>query len=204
MARQLCQTILRLLLLQLMSKQYNILCSELPDYVTLYGIKYPVHTSFKNWIEISILAQECGMSDAKAVAQMLRLCYREELPPNMMSAVLGMLAFLNGDTDISVSSDKKPKKLYSFSEDAAAIYSAFYSKYGIDLEKSHMHWYKFCALFEGLSDDNPFKTLIRIRTMDETAVKDEKTRRKIVNLKAKYSLELPAEVDVAENISSLF
>jgi len=196
--------ILRLLLLLMMSKQYNILCSELPDYVTLYGIKYPVHTSFKNWIEISILAQERGMCDAKAVAQMLRLCYREKLPTNMMSAVLGMLAFLNGDADISVSSDKKPKKLYSFSEDAHAIYSAFYSKYGIDLEKSHMHWYKFCALFEGLSDDNPFKTLIKIRTMDETAVKDEKTRRKIINLKAKYSLELPAEVDVAENISSLF
>ncbi len=183
----------------------NILYEELPDYVTLFEEKYPVHTSFKNWIEISVLAERDGFHNAKSVAKMLKLCYREKLPPNIVSAVLGMLAFLKGDTDFSVSSDKGThKRLCSFCEDAGAIYSTFYSKYGIDLLNSDMHWYKFCALFEGLADENPFGTLIKIRTTDETEIKNPNTKRRIKELKAKYGLKSKTEIDVAENISSLF
>lgn len=183
----------------------NILYEELPDYVTLFEEKYPVHTSFKNWIEISVLAERDGFHNAKSVAKMLKLCYREKLPPNIVSAVLGMLAFLKEDTDFSVSSDKGThKRLCSFCEDAGAIYSTFYSKYGIDLLNSDMHWYKFCALFEGLANENPFGTLIKIRTTDETEIKNPKTKRRIKELKAKYGLKSKTEIDVAENISSLF
>lgn len=188
-----------------MSRGYNVLVDDLPDYVTLFETKYPVFTSFKNWVKISLLAEKGGLNDKKAVATMLKLCYRDKLPPNIVSAVLGMMAFLNGDTDFFVSSDKKKtKKLYSFSDDANAIYGAFYSKYGIDLVSSDMHWYKFCALFEGLTEENPFRTLLKIRTIDEREIKNPKTRRHMMGLKAKYSIKQDAEVDVAENISSLF
>jgi len=183
----------------------NLLWENLPDYVTVSEKKYQVHTSFKNWIRISVLAEEKGFADAHALAQMLKLCYREKLPPDIVSAIRGMLAFLNGDTEYSVSSDKKnSRRIFSFSQDASAIYSGFYSKYGIDLEKSDMHWYKFCALFENLADDNPFRTLIRIRTMDETDVKNGKAARHIRNLKAKYGLKNEKEIDVAEGLSCLF
>lgn len=188
-----------------MSRVYNILVDDLPDYVTLYDEKYPVFTSFKNWIKISLLAEKGGLSDAKTCAEMLKLCYREKLPPNIVSAVLGMITFLNGDTDFSVSSDKgAPKRIYSFFDDASAIYGTFYSKYGIDLTDCDMHWYKFCALFQGLTEENPFKTLLKIRTTDEKEIKNAKSRRRIKELKAKYNLENYAEIDVAENISSLF
>ena len=188
-----------------MSKNYNVLVDDFLDFVTLYGEKYPVFTSFKNWVKISVLLETKGLKDAKAVAEMLKLCYREKLPQNIGSAVMGMMAFLNGDTDISVSSDKKKaKKLYSFSVDANQIYASFYSKYNIDLANSDMHWYKFCALFEGLAEENPFATLIRIRTIDETEIKNANKRRKIKELKTRYDLKTNTEIDVAENISSLF
>lgn len=195
----------RLLHLPRMNKGYNLLTCKLPDYVVLFEKKYPVYTSFKNWIEISLLAEKNGMNDAKILAKMLKLCYRDTLPPNLVSAVLGMLAFLNGDTDFFVSSEKKKTpKIYSFSQDANTIYAAFYEKYGIDLCDTDMHWYKFCALFAGLADDNPFKTLIKIRTTDESEIKNTKARRRIKELKAKYGLTTKSEIDVAENISSLF
>lgn len=200
-----CQIMARPLHLQKMSRGYNILVEDLPDYVTLYDVKYPVFTSFKNWIKISLMAERGGLNDAKEVAKMLKLCYREKLPPNIVSAVLGMITFLNGDTDFSVSSDKKKsKRIYSFFDDANAIYATFYSKYGVDLTKEDMHWYKFCSLFEGLTEDNPFKTLLKIRTTDEKEIKNAKSRRRIKELKAKYNLENGVEIDVAENISSLF
>ena len=177
----------------------------LPDYVIVSEQKYPVYTSYKNWIQISVLAEEKGLRDARALAKMLKLCYCEKLPPDIVSAICAMFAFLNGDTEFSVSSDKKSsQRVFSFSQDASVIYSGFYSKYGIDLEKSDMHWYKFCALFENLADDNPFKTLIRLRTMDESGIKNSKAVRHIRELKAKYGLKNEKEIDVAEGLSCLF
>lgn len=186
-----------------MSKSYNVLVDKLPDYITLYGEKYPVFTSFKNWIKISVLAEDGGINDPCALAKMLKLCYKKTLPPNIGSAIMGMLAFLNGDTDFLVS-PKSNKRLYSFSCDADAIYSSFYAKYKIDLSKSNMHWYKFCALFSGLADENPFAALVKIRSTDETEIKDAKAKRKIMKLKARYGLNKNEEINVAESISSLF
>lgn len=188
-----------------LQKMCNLLWEKLPDYVTVFEKKYPVHTSFKNWIQISVLAEEKGIKDAHALAQMLKLCYSEKLPPDIASAVMGMFVFLNGDTEISVSSDrKKGNKIFSFGQDASAIYGAFYSKYGIDLYDSDMHWYKFCALLEGLAEDNPFRSIIRIRTMDETDIKNSKNVRQIRELKAKYGLKSNKEIDVAQGLACLF
>ena len=188
-----------------MSRNYNVLVDEPKNFVVLYEEEYPVFTSFKNWIKISLLLENGGLENPEKLAKMLKLCYSEKLPPNVGSAVLGMLSFLNGDTDFSVSSNKKKtEKLYSFKEDSDAIYASFYAKYKIDLEKCDMHWYKFCALFNGLADDNPFNTLLKIRTTDETKIKDLVKRRKVKELKTKYGIKANVEIDVAENISSLF
>lgn len=188
-----------------MSKNYNVLIDKLPCYITIFGKQYQVHTSFKNWVKISLLIEDGGLGNASMTAEMLKLCYREKLPDNIGSAILGMLSFLNGDTDFFVSPDKKStQKLYSFCDDSDAIFTSFYQKYNIDLHKSNMHWYKFLALFEGLTDENPFATRLKIRTIDETKVKDADKRRKIKELKIRYAIKRNVEIDVAENISSLF
>jgi len=187
-----------------MSKNFNILTDILPDYVTLYGKKYSVHTNFKNWIRIACILENGDIKNPKNIAEILKLCYREKLPPNQISAMLGAMSFLNRDTDLSVSPCKKSDKVCSFLQDGSIIYSAFYSKYGIDLQKSDMHWYKFCALFESLADDNPFKTVLKIRTADEKEIKNPKMRRKISDLKFKYRIKSKNEINVGESIGDLF
>ena len=188
-----------------MSKEYNVLIDKLPLCITLFEKDYPVYTSFKNWIEISLILEDGGLDDALNLAKILKLCYKEKLPENIGSAILGMLSFLNGDTEFFVSPDKKSnQRLYSFRDDADVIFASFYKEYGIDLEKSDMHWYKFLALFRGLSDENPFKTLLKIRTADETKIKDAEKRRKLRELKSRYEIKSNVEIDVAKNISSLF
>lgn len=188
-----------------MSRDYNVLIDELPSCVTLFEKKYQVHTSFKNWIKIALLIEDGGLRDAAMTAEMLKLCYREKLPENIGSAILGMLYFLNGDTNFFVSSDKKcGEKLYSFRDDADVIFASFYQKYKIDLHKSDMHWYKFLSLFESLAEDNPFATRLKIRTTDETKITDTDKRRKVKELKIRYGIKSNVEVDVAGSISSLF
>lgn len=187
-----------------MSKKINILTDDLPECVTLYGVDYPVYTSFKNWIRISCILEKGNLNDAHTFAEVLKLCYKEALPPNRVSALLGALDFLSRGTDFSVPQGARSEQLYSFSFDADVIYSAFYSKYGIDLQNKDLHWYKFCTLFEALADENPFKTVLRIRTADEKEIKNPKVRSKVAALKSKYRITSAAEVDVAANIADLF
>ncbi len=190
-------------LLQQMNK-VNILTDKMPDCITLFGTEYPVYTSFKNWVKIACILENEGGVSPSAVAEILKLCYRKTLPPNQVSAILGVYSFLNRDTDFSVSPGKKKEKICSFFQDGDVIYSAFYSKYGIDLEKSDMHWYKFCALFENLADDNPFRTLMKIRTCDVRQIKNPDARRRMNALKARYEIKGKTEIDVAQSIENLF
>lgn len=182
----------------------NILCDELPDYVVLFGEKYPVHTDFRRWMKVSCILEEENLKKPEVVAKILKLCYKEKLPPNHISALLGIMSFLNRGTDLSVSHKTESEKLYSFCDDASIIYSSFYIRYGIDLTKEEMHWYKFLALFETLTDDNPFKTVLKIRTTDEREIKDQKAKKQLMKLKQKYAIRKTKEVDVAKTIEDLF
>ncbi len=182
----------------------NILCEELPDHVVLFGEKYSVHTDFKRWIKISCILEAEDIKDPKVIAKIIKLCYKEKLPPNHISAFLGAITFLNRGTDISVSQSQKNERVYSFCDDASAIYSSFYIRYGIDLLQENMHWYKFCALFENLTDDNPFKTILKVRTADERSIKDPNAKKKLKLLKQRYAIRQTKEVDVAKTIGDLF
>lgn len=182
----------------------NILYEDLPDYVILFGEKYPVHTDFKRWVEISCILEEENIAKPEVTSRILKLCYKEKLPPNHISALLGAMMFLNRGTDLSVSQNQKSERVYSFLKDASTIYSSFFIRYGIDLLSEEMHWYKFCALFEALADDNPFKTVLKIRTTDEKDIKDSKARKRLQELKLKYAIRKKSEIDVAETIGELF
>lgn len=60
------------------------------------------------------------------------------------------------------------RKLYSFKQDAEAIYASFMQQYGIDLidMQGKLHWDKFKALFQGLGPKTYFQRIISIRTRD--------------------------------------
>ena len=184
-------------------KTFNILTDALPGHVTLYENQYPVHTSFRNWLKISELLQDMA---GKNIGKALSLCYKETLPPNLPSAVLGMMAFYNRGALSGAPQGEKQEPVISFSQDADVIFAAFRQVYGIDLTKEDLHWYVFCALFSALSEDNAFQNLIRLRTMDETTIKNPERRRKVQKLKEKVRLKTgkTSEIDVAKKLSGLF
>ncbi len=184
-------------------KTFNILTDALPEHIILYETPYPVHTSFRNWLKISELLQDMT---GRNIGKALSLCYKETLPPNLPSAILGMMLFYNRGAFDYAPQGKKEEQIVSFSQDADVIFAAFRQVYGIDLTKEDLHWYVFCALFSALSEDNAFLTLIRLRTMDETAIKNPERRRKVQKLKEKVRLKTgnTSEIDVAQKLSGLF
>lgn len=186
-------------------RKFSILTDELPNTVKVFDERYPVHTSFRNWIKISCILADNGMKDSKKAAEALKLCYKETLPPNLISALLGMMTFLHRGTDDSVSQSKQPP-LFSFVQDADVIYASFLRLYGIDLTCQDLHWYTFCALLSSLSEENPFAAVVKIRSFDESTVKDPARRVKIAELKARFALQDAAarEIDVAGRLETLF
>lgn len=98
-----------------------------------------------------------------------------------------------------------PQHIYSYKQDADAIYSSFMMQYHIDLlkERGKMHWCVFRALFDGLSEDTPIQRIIELRQKNLTDVSDEQ-RGKVMQLQQYYALKLKkskTEEDVFNNSS---
>lgn len=86
------------------------------------------------------------------------------------------------------------KRVYSIKQDAKYIYSSFMQDYGIDLfeEQGKLHWFKFLALLEGLSEDTKFRKVIEIRTMKLPSGKGKgvaEQRRAIKKAQMTYALK---------------
>jgi len=82
---------------------------------------------------------------------------------------------------------------FDFKIDAERIYASFVMDYRIDLfeQQGKLHWGKFIALFNGLSDETPFRKVVNVRTMEipEPTKYNQKERAKMQKLKSKYALE---------------
>ena len=85
-----------------------------------------------------------------------------------------------------------PKKEYDFAVDGERIYASFLMDYGIDLieQQGKLHWKKFLALFEGLSEKTPFMQVVHIRTKEvpKPNKHNAKERKRIQELQRKYAL----------------
>lgn len=99
-----------------------------------------------------------------------------------------------------------PQQLYSYRQDADAIYASFLMQYHIDLlkERGKMHWCVFRALFDGLNEDTPIQRIIELRQKNLTDVPDEQ-RGKVMQLQQYYALNLkkPKTEEDVFNSSSL-
>lgn len=79
--------------------------------------------------------------------------------------------------------------IYDFEQDSSRIYSAFYSRYGIDLAKEDMHWFKFLALLSDLRDCS-FTDVMGYRGVD-LSMYEGKEKELRAELKKQYRLHPP-------------
>ena len=84
--------------------------------------------------------------------------------------------------------ENKQKQIYSYEFDAEYIYSSFMEQYKIDLNTSHMHWWKFKALFEGLNENTQIVKIMGYRAIDLGKIKDKEEKTRYKKLKKLYAL----------------
>ncbi|MGQ4573349.1 Gp15 family bacteriophage protein [Leuconostoc pseudomesenteroides] len=83
------------------------------------------------------------------------------------------------------------EKTYDLFQDADAIYSSFMKDYGIDLIESRgkLHWYKFNALLNGLSEDTALMNIIQIRTWKPDKNDSSEHKAEMRKLQEQYKLK---------------
>jgi hypothetical protein len=151
----------------------NMLIDRLPKTVPIGGKDVPIRTDFRISMMFELLMTDAARTDEEKIIGALNLYYKE-MPSDLNEAAEQMILFYkcgkeeNEYTKKLAESKSERKRVYSFDYDDDYIYAAFLGQYGVDLNSAKMHWWKFRAMFNGLTDDNEFVKIMSYRAIDIT------------------------------------
>ena len=158
----------------------NILLDSLPRDVSIGGLNIPINSDFRTGILFSLLMEDSEVIDSEKIFLAIDL-YFEDLPKDLdMKEIIDVIIWFyrcdkpvkndiisdeeNEDNTGDSASISNP--ILSYEYDADYIYSAFLSQYNIDLQDvEYMHWWKFKALLQGLSEDHLISKNMGYRAM---------------------------------------
>lgn len=112
----------------------------------------------------------------------------------------------NTENDGSFETDDQPEKLYSYTQDAGAIYASFLADYGIDLmaQRGRMHYLTFKALLAGLSEKTHFQRILSVRSRSVAGLEGE-TLTALLELQEYYALDSEKTISNLDNqLGSMF
>lgn len=158
----------------------NIILDVLPETVEIDGAEYRINSDFRISILFELLMQDDEVGKRQKLIQGLKLYY-PEIPQNMTEAVDKMIWFYRCGKETESgghgSGSGRAKQIYSFEHDDDYIYAAFLEQYGIDLQDvEELHWWKFRALFRGLSEDTEFVKIMGYRSVKITSEMSKEQR----------------------------
>ena len=156
-------------------------------------------------IKFEELMQDPEVNDQDKAWLALNLFY-PEIPEDLNEATEKMLWFYRCDKQDNFYTKKTKKKkagrndrIYDFEYDDDYIYAAFMSQYHLDLHKvRYLHWWKFRAMFNSLSDDTQFVKIMEYRAVELDKVPKEK-RAFYKRMKMLYALPLSQNEEQRQN-----
>lgn len=176
------------------------------------GETYQINLAFDNVIKYLELVEDD--SESKELKALKLFFGDQEIPldPDFIESSFKLInetitkSAYQGNSSNDWSMNIAPQHIYSYEQDADAIYSSFMMQYHIDLlkERGKMHWCVFRALFDGLGEDTPIQRIIELRQKNLADVPDEQ-RGKVMQLQQYYALKLkkPKNEEDVFNSSSL-
>lgn len=176
------------------------------------GETYQINLAFDNVIKyLELVEDDSENKELKA----LKLFFGDQeipLDPDFIESSFKLInetitkSAYQGNSSKDWSMNIAPQHIYSYEQDADAIYSSFMMQYHINLlkERGKMHWCVFRTLFDGLGEDTPIQRIIELRQKNLADVPDEQ-RGRVMQLQQYYSLKLkkPKTEEDVFNSSSL-
>ena len=155
------------------------------------------NTDFRTSMLFEMLMQDRNIRKKNKVIQAIKLYYPDVGQiTDYEKAVEDILWFYrcgkelaNSNNVSNVSAENKSKQVYSYEFDDNYIYSAFLQQYNVDLQDvEYLHWWKFRAMFDGLSKDTKIVEIMGYRAIDLRTIKDKEEKKRIKKLKELYKL----------------
>ncbi len=179
----------------------NFLIREPPISAVIQGKEYKIASDFRDMLELEAILNS-DKSDAEKGAEALQLFFGH-IPPNEETAVdyLGWF-FSCGREKESLQADKAEtgtykSPVYSFSHDGELIYAAFLAQYGIDLQNvPYLHWWKFIALFNGLTKEHLITEVIHCRSVEVKPDMPKERKEYYEKMQKAYALPLPDKLEM--------
>ncbi len=188
----------------------NIITDKFPESVSLCGRSYPIKTDFKVWLKFHEIMKDKSKSPAEKFTDAVLCCFDpckcKNLPDSYEGTLSVLFSFFAG-TQKGKGEAKPAEKVFDFTEDADYIFTSFFQEYGIDLSESSMHWYKFLALLDGLSENSRLKKAVLWRSINLAEIEDTKRRNFCRKMKEFYRLESRTalgEKNIAEELAKAF
>lgn len=182
------------------------LAYPLDDTVEINGNKYLLNMAFDNILRLFDLLKDKEIDDTTKIEVGLLMLIDDKLDDysieekaeifsQLFVHAVGkpkkkQLVDLDGNPMPEIS--EEDEKVFDFVQDAEYIYASFMHTYGIDLfeQQGKLHWKKFKALLNGLSEDSIFSRVVGIRTAELPSGKGmQKERERLRKLKQKFALE---------------
>lgn len=138
----------------------NLLVNSLPDSVLVNEDRFEIRPDYRTAVKFSSILMDTEATMWAKTWTALELYY-PIIPPDYEAAFSAICEFYNGG--MPMANRKGGRALYSFEYDAAYIYAAFYSQYGIDLQATNLHWWQFKGLFSSLGEDTEIIKIIGYR-----------------------------------------
>ncbi len=180
-----------------MANVYNLLTDEMPDFITVCGVRYPVVTDFRRWILV------VELFDDEEVCAMVKAACAVKLIFHDSGALLGLMRdpavcreVVGGITRFAACGRVVPERkgagsmedtrAFDFSCDAELIFASFMQVYGMDLcaPGLRMHFWKFMALLRNLPRESEFMRVVSLRMTDTTKIENDNLRRSVRRAKA--------------------
>lgn len=166
---------------------------DYPKYVIVDDRKYEINTSFRIAIKCNEVAQDSTISDTERALAIIYLLYGEKgLKSNDKDVLMEKAQkYLSCGKEIE-KNDEEPDMDYI--EDYDYIVASFMSDFGIDLDNTDLHWWKFSKLMNGLSNSDMgdccvLNRIRNLRNLDVKEIKDKKERDKIIKAKEQVALK---------------
>lgn len=183
----------------------NILMDPAPENVKLPR-KVPIHADYRTSIRYELLMMDPLKTDDEKLSRALLLYYGEEAyrmtPDELLKAVDAILWFytcgkeMDEIDEVVKKGDAKGRpadmnRVYDYEYDADYIYTAFLQQYGVDLQEESLHWWKFRAMFQALTDQCEFVKIMGYRSMEISNSMTKSQKEFYREMKRIHALPLP-------------
>jgi len=190
----------------------SLILDKLPSTVKIGNCDVAIRTDFRVWILFEVMMMDKKLSDEEKSRKAILLIFPDirQLTVNEPQQIADALLWFYrcGDRKMNLFQILEQKKsenrtrngyhsdnqrIYDYDFDDELIYAAFKQQYGLDLTTTkNLHWWKFKALFAGLTEETKLMKIMGYRAAKITGGMTSEQKKQLRKMKEVYALPIPA------------